>query len=810
MKYDSLIKKMSLEEKASLMSGKNGWETQDLPQHKIPSLWLSDGPHGVRKETDGEQSLNLNKETHKATCFPPASTMANSWDLDLEEKVGEVIGAEAKALGVDVLLGPGINIKRNPRCGRNFEYYSEDPYLAGKMGGALIKGIQSNGISGCVKHFCANSQETRRMVMDSVVDERALREIYLTNFEITIEDGKPGFVMSSYNLVNGTYANENKHTLVDILRKEWGYDGVVVSDWGGNNIRTKGLECFSSLEMPGNFGDTNRDIVEAVKNKTFDEKILDENVDLMLTAINKYYQNKHDDKFDINKDNEMARIAAEESIVLLKNNKNVLPLNKGSKVALIGGFAKTPRYEGGGSAHVNPTSVENTVDEIKKYELNFVGYEQGYEIIDNENSDLSSKALSLASKADFILFYMGLSDDIESEGFDRVNLKINNNQLMLLSQLYKTGKKVIVVLTCGSIVEINFDNVCDAILYGCLGGQAGASAMLNVITGKVNPSGKMSETIPYAYKDEATYHYYPGEETIAYYKESIYVGYRYFDSHKIEVKYPFGFGLSYSTFEYSNLKIMKEGVSFTLKNTSKVDGKEVAQLYVGKVASRFFRAKKELKGFTKVFLKAGESKDIKFTFDKYTFRYFNVKTNKWEIEGGDYEIFVGGSSRDLPLSGNIKMSGTTDVNPYENLALPLYNSARVRHMSDTEFFTLLGHNYVSTHLKFISKKKIVVTLSTTLYDLRYAKGFIGRSLYKKYNKAALKARNSGDMACYNSIMYFLMPSPIKLISRFSPKETSYKELLGLVEIFNGNIFKGLKMRKVGKKEREERLNSLKK
>src|SRR5574344_1376115 len=299
MKYDSLIKKMSLEEKASLMSGKNGWETQDLPQHKIPSLWLSDGPHGVRKETDGEQSLNLNKETHKATCFPPASTMANSWDLDLEEKVGEVIGAEAKALGVDVLLGPGINIKRNPRCGRNFEYYSEDPYLAGKMGGALIKGIQSNGISGCVKHFCANSQETRRMVMDSVVDERALREIYLTNFEITIEDGKPGFVMSSYNLVNGTYANENKHTLVDILRKEWGYDGVVVSDWGGNNIRTKGLECFSSLEMPGNFGDTNRDIVEAVKNKTFDEKILDENVDLMLTAINEYHQNKHDDKFDI-------------------------------------------------------------------------------------------------------------------------------------------------------------------------------------------------------------------------------------------------------------------------------------------------------------------------------------------------------------------------------------------------------------------------------------------------------------------------------------------------------------------------------
>jgi beta-glucosidase len=801
MKYDSLIKKMSLEEKASLMSGKNGWE--------IPSLWLSDGPHGVRKEVDGEQSLNLNKETHKATCFPPAATMANSWDLDLEEKVGKVIGSEAKALGVDVLLGPGINIKRNPRCGRNFEYYSEDPYLAGKMGGALIKGIQSNGISGCVKHFCANSQETRRMTMDSVVDERALREIYLTNFEIAIEDGKPGFVMSSYNLVNGTYANENKHTLVDILRKEWGYDGVVVSDWGGNNIRTKGLECFSSLEMPGNLGDTNRDIVEAVKNHQFDEKILDQNVNLMLDAITKYHHDGHDDKFDVNKDNDIARLAAEESIVMLKNN-NVLPLKSGAKVALIGGFAKTPRYEGGGSAHVNPTMVENTVEEIKKYDLKCVGYEQGYETVDHENSELSGKAIALASKADVILFYMGLADDIESEGFDRINLKINNNQLMLLSQLFKTGKKVVVILTCGAIVEIGFDNVCDAIIYGCLGGQAGASAMLNVLTGKVNPSGKMSETIPYAYKDEATYHYYPGEETIALYKESIYVGYRYFDTHKIEVKYPFGFGLSYSTFEYSDLKITDKDVSFKVANTSKIDGKEVVQLYIGKVASRFFRAIKELKGFKKILLKAGETKEVKLAFDKYSFRYFNVKTNKWEIEGGDYQIFVGGSSRDLPLMGVVKKVGTTDVIPYEEDALPLYNSGRVRHMSDTEFYKLLGHPYISTHLHFISKKRIEVTPTTTLYDLRLAKGFIGRGLYKKFNKQANKAKNSGDLATYNSINYFLMPSPIKLISRFSPKETSYKELLGLVEIFNGHIFKGLKIKKAGQKEREARLNSLKK
>ena len=493
LKYKELIEQMTLEEKASLMSGKDFWQTNSIDRLNIPSMFLADGPHGVRKQMVGADHLGLNP-SYPSTCFPTAVTISSTWNEEIAYELEKRVALEAIALKVSVILGPGTNIKRNPLCGRNFEYFSEDPYLAGKITASYIRGAQDQGISACVKHFACNNQELRRMVYDVNVDERALREIYLLPFEMAVKEGQVKTIMTSYNMVNGLYSNENPYLLIDILRNEWGYKNFIVTDWGGNNDRVAAIKTYNSLEMPSTGGETNIDIVNAVKNGELDEAILDQNVDYLLSVVfsSKETLDKSGDTFDIDEHHNMALRCAEEGIVLLENN-GVLPLKEGN-VALIGDFAENPRYQGAGSSNVNPTKLDKLVDCIKECGFNYVGFEKGFDRYGKKSKSKAKKALKLASKADVVIYTMGLDEVTESEGLDRKNLKIKDNQISLLKQLHEMGKKVVVVLTTGSPVEIDFDKYCDAIILAGLPGQAGSKAILNIIEGKVNPSGKLAET----------------------------------------------------------------------------------------------------------------------------------------------------------------------------------------------------------------------------------------------------------------------------------------------------------------------------
>lgn len=783
---------MTLEEKASLLSGKDCWSTTNIDHLNVRSLLLSDGPHGLRKQVKEGDHLGLNP-SYKATCFPTAATMANSFDCELGYKLGKTLGEEAVCQGVDVVLGPGINIKKNPKCGRNFEYFSEDPYLAGKMAASYIKGIQENGVSACVKHFAVNSQETNRMTLNSVVDERTLREIYLTNFEIAVKEGKPLTLMSSYNLINGTYANENKKLLVDILRKEWGFNGLVVTDWGGDNERISALKCFNSLEMPSNNGDTDREIIRAVKDGSLDESIVDKNVDYLLTLIDsiKINQSKKDTLIETEKDHQVARECAEGSAVLLKNKDNILPLKEDSKIALIGDFIKNPRYQGAGSSIVNPSKLENVFDEIKNYKLDVVGYEPGFKRYGGKSSSLISKAVNLAKKADILLVFLGLDEITEAEGLDRADIKLHQNQIDLIDELSKLDKKIVVVLSSGSLVEMSFDEKCDAILDMYLGGEAGASAALNILTGKVNPSGKLAESIPFKYEDCILCDEFPSKGISLEYREGIFVGYRYYDTNNIKVRYPFGFGLSYAHFNYETLKISNEGVNVTIKNSGLVEGKEVIELYIGKKDSKIFRVKKELKGFAKVNLKPRETKEIYIPFDDKSFRFFNVKSNEWEIEDGRYEIYIGSSVEDIRLEGSIEIKGNMTCFPYNFKELPSYFNGEVAKVTDKEFELLLGKKIPPKNLNFYKKNRIVTDYNTTVADLKYARGWSGRffSWAIRFAIKFLKKVKKYDKA--NTLIMGVLNQPMRGISRLTGGAISYGQLDGLIMMFNGHFFKGL-------------------
>ena len=599
---------MTIEEKAAFLSGKGEWETRDFERVGIPSIFCSDGPHGIRKQAGAGDHLGLN-ESLPATCFPTAATIANSWDEDLGETLGETLGEEAMAEGVNVLLGPGLNIKRSPLCGRNFEYFSEDPYLAGKMAASYVRGIQSQGVYACPKHFAVNSQELRRMAMNSVVDERTLREIYLTGFEIAVKEGGAKTIMSAYNEVNGTYANENKHLLKEILRDEWGFDGIVITDWGASNDHALGVAAGSNLEMPNPGLDSARELVAAVSSGKISEKDLDERVDELLDAVITLSANAKGRKedFDKNAHHNIARRAAAESAILLKNEDNILPLNKGAKVAIIGDFAFVPRYQGAGSSLVNPTRVETISEMVKGYDLQVVGMSRGYSRSGEEDAQTKKEALDLASRADIVLFFFGLNENSESEGMDRTHMRIPQNQINLLQELGQVNANLVGVISAGSAIEMPWHHYFKALLHCYLNGQAGAGATLDILTGAVNPSGKLSETIPRRHEDTPAYRYYPSRERSSEYRESLYVGYRYYDTADVPVLYPFGFGLSYTNFLYSDITADESGVSFTLTNTGDKDGAEVAQLYVSLPDGKVFRPAKELKGFKKVYLKAGES-----------------------------------------------------------------------------------------------------------------------------------------------------------------------------------------------------------
>ena len=800
---------MTLEEKASLTSGLDFWQTPKINRLGLPSMFLSDGPHGIRKQAEEADHLGLNPSL-KATCFPTAAAMANSWNVELGKEMGKALGLEAKAQGVNVLLGPGMNMKRNPLCGRNFEYFSEDPYLAGNMAGSYVKGIQGEGVSACLKHFACNNQETRRMVYDSIVDERALREIYLTGFEIAVKNAHPMSIMSSYNRINGEYANENHHLLQEILRDEWGFDGMVVSDWGGNNDRIKSLAEGGNLEMPTTKGETNEEIVKAIKEGRLDEAILDKSVNAYLNVLNKTSEAlKEKPEVDLDEHHNLARRCAEECMVLLKNEDNLLPLRKSDKVAVIGDFFFNPRYQGAGSSIVNPTKVSIFSELKKDYGFNLVGIEKGYDRFGKRKNGLFKKAIKLAGSADVILYSMGLDEVSEAEGLDRANMKIRANQIELLKALAKLGKKIVLVITTGSAIELDFDKYASSVLYTSLGGQAGAEALLNIINGTVNPSGKLSESFPFKYEEEPTNEGYPFMGKTIPYKESIYIGYRYFDKLGLKLKYPFGYGLSYSTFEYSNLIVNENGIELDVTNTSDVCGKEIVEMYIGKADSAIFRAKRELKGFNKVEVKAHETKHITIPFDEYTFRFFNIKSNKFEIEAGEYQIYVGASLDNILLEGAIIKEGVSAKEIYSDEKLINYYSGDVKSIKDNEFEALLGYKLPNGNIEFVKKNRIIVDYNTTVMDLRYAKGWTGRAFAWGVRVAERALRFFGNRELANTLIMGVFHNPMRGLSRMSGGMISWAELNGLITMFNGHFFKGFKEFMKAGKEKKRREKALK-
>ena len=713
-----LLKELTLEEKCALLSGAETFKTRGMPKHGIPQIWLSDGPHGLRKQAGESDHLGLNPSV-PATCFPTASAVANSWDAALGEEIGAALGEEAAAQEVSVVLGPGLNMKRNPLCGRSFEYFSEDPYLAGKLAAGYIRGIQSKGVAACPKHFAVNSQETRRMASDSIVDERTLREIYLTGFEIAVKEGHPRSIMSSYNLVNGTYANENKHLLMEILRGEWGFDGAVITDWGGSNDHALGVKNGSTLEMPAPGGDSVRELLAAVESGKISESDIDARLSELLPLVfdTKAALDAAPREFDAAAHHALARRAAEESLVLLKNEGSLLPLAAGSKVAVIGDFAKNPRYQGAGSSMVNSTQVDVLLDKLIDSELNVIGYQQGFDRHGKPDAALQKSACELATQADTVILCMGLDEIAESEGLDRSNLRLAKNQVDLLQAVAAVNPKIAVVLYSGSVVETPWLDNCQALLYAALGGQAGAGAVADALTGKVNPCGKLAETWPLAYADVPSAADFATRRKTVEYREGLYIGYRYFTTAEKAVRFPFGYGMSYTTFAYSDMAADEQRVSLTVTNTGSVAGTEIVQLYIAKKNSELFRPAKELKGFARVTLAPGEKQRITIMLDDKAFRFWNVKANRWEIEGGEYELLVGASVEDIRLCEKISVHGTATVHPYKDRDLDCYYKGDVLHVSDADFEKLLGHP--------IPKGKTKIDRNLTLGELNHARSPLG-------------------------------------------------------------------------------------
>ena len=785
MKHEELIKTLTIEEKAALLGGKNEWQSRDIPGKEIPSIFMSDGPSGLRKQAGAGDHLGLNASV-PATCFPSAATIANSWDEDLAEKMGQALGAEAAVEDVNVLLGPGMNIKRNPLCGRNFEYFSEDPYLSGKLAAAVIRGIQTKGCGACVKHFAVNSQESRRMAMDSIVDERTLREIYLTGFEIAVKEGKPKAIMSSYNQVNGEYANENSHLLKDILRTEWGFDGAVITDWGGSNDHALGVKNGSTLEMPAPGLSSARELLRAVKNGKISQKDLDERVDELLTLIDRTGNiTKGIDPKELLKEHyEIARQAASESMVLLKNEEEILPIEKGTTVAVIGDFAFDPRYQGAGSSLVNCAELSTIKDALSQdtYGWQIVGFSRGYDRKGKENETLANEAAVLAEKADIVLYCFGLNEECESEGLDRRHIEIPQNQISLAKRLSEINPNLVGVISAGSVIAMPWEGMFKALLHTGLSGEAGAKATLDVLSGVVNPSGKLSETYPLSYNQTPSAPYYPAKQRNSEYREGVYVGYRYFETVQKPVRFPFGYGLSYTRFEYSNLRVTKNGISVDVKNTGERSGAEIVQLYISLPGARVFRPELELKGFKKVFLQPGEQACVTIPFDDKTFRYYNITTCRWEVEGGDYSVKVGGSCRDIRLEESIHMEGTTEECPYTKEALPHYFSGDITAVPLTEFETLYGKEIPD------GSWKGDLTMNDALCQMQYAKSPLCRWIFRRMDRAVKKSEESGIP---NLNVLFQYNMPFRAIAKMTGGMVNMTMVRGLCDIANLHPLRGI-------------------
>lgn len=793
MKHPEIIEKMSLKQKADFASGYDYWHLESAQDLGLPQIMITDGPHGLRKQNPNGNSVGLGN-SYPSTCMPPAATSACSWDENLLREEGEALAEECLQEKVSVILGPGTNIKRSPVCGRNFEYFSEDPLLAGKMSAGLINGCQSKGIGTSLKHFACNSQEAFRMIINEVIDERTMREIYFPAFEIAVKEAQPWTIMNSYNRINGVYASQNDWLQNKVARDEWGFEGLFVTDWGASVDRVPGLKAGTDLEMPSS-GTLNAErIVAAVENGELDEAVLDERIDMVVDLILKSKPALEKDfKFDIEEHHAVARKVAEGSMVLLKNEDNVLPLKEGQKIAVIGEMAKAPRYQGSGSSVINPTKLDNAYDSLIEAGVN-VTYAQGYykapptkkDKSRKSDTELISEAAAAAKAADVAVVFIGLTEALEAEGYDRADIEIPAEHNTLVKEVVKANPNTVVVLAGGAVVHIPWIDNVKAVLNSGLGGQAGGSAVANILTGKVNPSGKTAETYPLSFEENPVYGNYPGQPVVSEHKESLYVGYRYYDTAKKDVLFPFGYGLSYTTFEYSDIKLSASEikdtdtveVSFKIKNTGSVDGAEIAQVYVADKDSTIFRPEKELRAFTKVFLKAGEEKEVSLTLGKRAFAYYNVNIGDWHVETGEFDILVGASSRDIKLSAGIHVASTVDAEiPNYKETAPAYYTADISEMTGEQWAAVYGQELPSAERDTTKK----ITIYNCLDDASHTKwgGKIGR-LIKKVISNFGSAEN-GDAAMLQAMAVQI---PIRNFISMSMGVFSPKMAEGLLQILN--------------------------
>ena len=784
----NIVDNLTLEEKARLCSGLNYWYLEAVERLGVPSIMVTDGPHGLRKQLGDPTQVGLS-EAAPATCFPTASALAATWNRDLIHQVGVALGEECIQEKVSVILGPGLNIKRSPLGGRNFEYFSEDPYLTGKIAKSYINGVQSQGVGTSAKHYVANNQETRRMTTDSIVDERALREIYLAGFEIAVKEAQPWTVMCAYNRINGTYASDHPYLMSDILKGEWGHEGLVVTDWTAMNDRIAALKAGVDLEMPGPAEVNTKKIITAVQSGELEEAVLNTAVTRILTLISKgEHLLSTEYSYDQEAHHALARRVAGEGAVLLKNEGNLLPLPAHSKVALIGRFARQPRYQGAGSSHMTPTRLDNLYDELSK----LIGedkltYAPGYSVTgDTVDETLIREAVDIAQGADVVVICAGLTDMYEIEALDRQHMKLPAGHDALIQRLAAAQQNVVVVLSNGAPVEMPWVNDVPAILEGYLGGQAGAGAIADILTGRVNPSGKLAETFPIRLADTPARPFPSGPMTVEY-RESIYVGYRYYDTADVEVLFPFGHGLSYAEFAYHDLIVTPtdEGavVTFKVKNSGTMAGKEVAQLYVRDVDATVFRPDKELKGFAKVELQPGEETEVTLTLDRRAFAFYDVPSRDWVVEAGDFEILVGASSRDIRLTALLPLAAQGDASLVNKEKLAAYyNLSAETQFSQADFAALLGKPLPPN----LRPRKGTYSLTTPIGDL--LDSFMGRQLYNVAKREAAKTiQDGGDPIVAKIVETSINEAPIRSFGEV----LSATQVEGMLLLLNGRYFKGI-------------------
>lgn len=781
LKKEQLLNSLSLTSKANLFVGSDFWRLDPIDGYQITT---SDGPHGLRKEVKIKNKI----KTLEAVCFPPSCLSSSCFDENLMYLYGQELAKACIHNNVDIILGPGVNIKRDPRCGRNFEYFSEDPFLSGTLSASYINGVQSKNIGVCLKHYALNSQEDCRFINDSIVDERAMREIYLKSFEIAITKSSPWSIMASYNKINGLHASENSYLLTDIGRNEFGFEGVYISDWGALVDPIESLKSGLDIEMPGTTKSSSYRIVQAIKNQKLDEEVLNQSTSRILDLLNKVKKNKVDD-YNLDHSLDLARKVVEESCVLLKNDEQILPLKSDGKYALIGRFAKESRYQGGGSSHINSIFVDNLYDEFKKNDIDFE-YADGYQIGKHKlNSKLIQTAKNASKGKDAVILVIGLEEEMECEGFDRVDLHLPESHIELLKEIYQVNKNIVVILEHGGVVYFDYLKYAKGILDVRLGGSKLNEGLVNILLGKVNPSGRLSETYPLENHLSPTSIYYHQNKYFSLYKESIYVGYRYYDTFKVPVLFPFGYGLSYSEVIYSNLcaDLKDDNVILKMKvtNQSDIATKEVVQFYVGQIESKIFKARKELKGFKKITLGPKETKEVEILISKDDLRYYSINQKKWILESGIYRFYASKNVSDESLFVDLKIRSNDQCDNLDNVPSVYYSMNK--EISNQEFFSLLG--YVPN----LKKKIKPLTIDSPISD--FTKTVLGFIILKLVIFFTIRFAKKKDRLMLKKV---IPNQPIRSL-RVTHKMT-LENIEGLVDIFNYHLFKGIK-KLLSKKER---------